>query len=78
MKQFVKALPIVGDSFKYLILVFPRLSIEKSKTVHVFDGPQIEQHIKDEHLIGTMSELENNSWISLKDVVKNFLGNTRA
>ena len=58
-------------------MAFPGLSIEKIKA-GVFDGPQIRQLIKDEHFIGTMSELEKNAWLSFKDVVKNFLGNTRA
>ena len=76
MKQFVKALP-TDDCFKYITLALPGLSIEKIK-VGVFDGPQIRQLIKDEHFTGTMSDLEKNAWLSLKDVVKNFLGNTRA
>ena len=75
MKQFVKALPTVGDCFKNLILAFPRLSIEKIKA-GVFECPLVRQLIKDEHFVGTMSELETNAWISFKDV-KNFLGNTR-
>lgn len=77
MKQFVKALKTEGDCFKYLILAFPGLSIEKIKA-GVFDGPQIRQLIKDDHFIGTMSELEKNAWSSFKDLVKNFLGNKRA
>ena len=77
MKKFVKALPTAGDCFKCLIWALPRLSMEKIKA-GVFDGPQIRQLIKDEHFIGTMSELKKNAWISFKDVVKNFLGNTRA
>ena len=77
MKQFVKALPNEGNCLKYLILAFPGLSIEKIKA-SVFDVPQIWQLIKDEHFIGTMSELKKNAWLSFKDVVKNFLGNTRA
>ena len=40
MKQFVKALPTDGDCFKYIILQFPGLPIEKTKA-GVFDGPQI-------------------------------------
>ncbi|XP_069623312.1 uncharacterized protein [Ranitomeya imitator] len=77
MKQFVKALPTDGDCFKYIMLALPGLSIEKIKA-GVFDGPQIRQLIKDEHFTGTMSDLEKNAWLSFKDVVKNFLGNTRA
>ena len=77
MKQFVKALPTDGDCFKYLILTFPRLSFEKIQA-GVFDGPQIRQLIKDEHFIGTMSEPQKNAWLSFKDIVKDFLGNSRA
>ena len=75
--QFVKALPPAGDCSKYRVLAFPRLSIEKIKDGE-FDPPHIRQLIKNEHFIGTMSELEKNAWISFKDVVKNFLGHTRA
>ena len=70
LKQFVKALPTVGDCLKCLILAFPRLSIEKIK-VCVFDGPRIRQHIYDEHFIGTMSELEKNAWMSFQACVSN-------
>ena len=45
VKQFVKTLPT--DCFKYLILAFPGLPIEKIKT-SVFHGSQICQLIKDE------------------------------
>ena len=40
LKQFIKALPIEGKCFKYNILAFPGLSIEKIKA-GVFDGLQI-------------------------------------
>ena len=56
MKQFVKALPTIGDCFKYIILQFPGLSTEKIKS-SVFEGPQIQQLIKDEQFTGTMSDL---------------------
>nr|DBA19795.1 TPA: hypothetical protein GDO54_015572 [Pyxicephalus adspersus] len=77
MKQFVKALPTEGDSFKYHILAFPSLSFEKIKA-GVFDGPQIQHLIKDEHFIRTKSEVKKNAWLSFKAIVKDFLGNTRA
>ena len=77
LKQFVKALPTVGDCFKYLTLALPRLLIEKIKAGE-FDGPHIRQLIKGEHFIGTMSELEKNAWKSFKVDVKNFLENKRA
>lgn len=77
MKQFVKALPTEGDCFKYLISAFPSLSFEKIKA-GVFDGPQIRQLVKDEHFMGTMTELQKNAWLAFKNIVKDFLGNTRA
>ena len=77
MKQFVKALPNDGNCFNYIIFQFLGLSIEKIKA-DVFDGPQIRHLIKDEQFTGTMSDLEMNAWLSFKDVVKNFLGNTCA
>ena len=76
MNQFVKALPTDGDSFKYIAVAVPRLSIEKIKA-GVFDGPQIRQLIKDKNFTGSMTVLEKHAWLSIKDVVKNFLGNTR-
>lgn len=54
------------------------LSIEKIKA-GVFDGPKIRQsEIKNEQFTGTMPDLEKNAWLSFKDVIKNFLGNTFA
>ena len=77
MKQFVKALATEGDCFKYILTAFPSLSFEKIKA-GVFDGPQIRQLIRDQHFIGTMTELEKNAWLSFKAIVTDFLGNTRA
>lgn len=77
MKQFVKTLSIEGDCFKYLISVFPGLSYEKIKA-GVFDGPQIRQLFRDEHFMGTMTELQKNAWFAFKNLAKHFLGNTRA
>lgn len=77
MKQFVKALSVEGDCFKYIVSAFPSLSYEKIKA-GVFDGPQIRQLIKDERFIETMTELEKNGWLAFKNIVKYFLGNTRS
>ncbi|GBM30356.1 hypothetical protein AVEN_21475-1 [Araneus ventricosus] len=77
MKQFVKPLPIEGDCFKYLISAFPSLSFEKIKA-NVFDGPQIRQLVKDEYFIVTVTELQKNAWLAFRNIVKYFLGNTRA
>lgn len=71
MKQFVKALSIEGDCFKYINSGFPSLSYEKIKA-GVFDGPQIRKLIKDEHFTETMTELERNAWLAFKSIVKTF------
>ena len=70
-------MPTHRDCFKYIILLFPGLSIENIKP-GVFDGVQIRQPVNDEQFTGTMSDLEKNTWLSFKDVVKNFLENTSA
>ncbi|GBM82640.1 hypothetical protein AVEN_48250-1 [Araneus ventricosus] len=77
MKQFIKALSIEGECFKYLISTVPSLPSEKIKA-GVFDGPRIRQLVKDEHFIGTMRELQKNAWLAFKHIVKYILGNTRA
>ena len=78
MKQLVRnTLTADGHCFKYIILQFSGLSIEKIKATG-FDGLQTWKSIKDEQLTGTMSDFEKNPWLSFKDVVKNFIGNTRA
>ncbi|GBL81793.1 hypothetical protein AVEN_93547-1 [Araneus ventricosus] len=65
MKQFVQALSIEGDCFKYLISAFHSLSFERIKA-DVFDGPQIRQPVKDGHFIGIMTELQKNAWLAFK------------
>ena len=51
--------------------------LKKSRSVCLMVH-KLRQLIKDEHFTGTMSDLEKNAWLSLKDVVKNSLGNTCA
>ncbi|GBO41843.1 hypothetical protein AVEN_239249-1 [Araneus ventricosus] len=77
MKQFVTALSIEGDSFKYLISAFPSLLFGKMKA-GVSDGSQILQLVKNVHFIGTMTELQKNAWLAFINIVKYFFGNTRA
>ena len=77
MKQFVKALLNEDNCFKHLSLTFSSLSIDKTK-LSVFDGSRIQMFIKDKYFIGAMSKREKNAWLSLKDFVKIFLGNTQA
>ena len=70
-------MPADGDCLKYIKLQLLRLSVEKIKA-DVFDGPRIRQLVKDEQFTEAMSDLEKNAWLLFKEVIKNFLGNTRA
>ena len=77
MKQFVKALPVKGNSFNLICEFFPGMSIEKLKA-GVFDGPQIQKLINNPGFTtASMTEKESAAWISFTVVVKNFLGNTK-
>lgn len=75
MKQFLKAVPTERDCFKYLVTIFPSLSFGKIK-VGVFDSPQIQKLLAQEHFQVTMSEIEKNVWLAFKNFVKDFLRST--
>ena len=76
-KQFAEALNKEGDCFKYICKLFPGLSTEKLKA-RVFDEPDTRKLLKDAGFINSMDDLENRTWCSFADVVKNFLENNRA
>ena len=77
MKIFLKALDKDGDCFQYICKSFPSLSNEKLKS-GIFDGPQIQQLMRDQKLCDSMNEVELAAWLSFVEVDKNFLGNYRA
>ena len=72
MKQFGKALNKEEEGCKYVCTKSPRLTYEKIKA-GIFDGPQIQQLLKDERFISTMKTEELNACKAFSDVVKNFL-----
>ena len=76
MKQFVKALPKDGETFKYLSSKFPSLSEAKLKE-GVFVGPDILKLMKDNNFKNVMNDVERSAWNSFKDVVTKFPGNQR-
>lgn len=76
MKQFVKSLQKDGDCFKYLCTKFPKLSEAKLKE-GVFTGPDIRKLLTDPSFVETINEKEKEAWVSFKDVVLKFLGNTK-
>jgi hypothetical protein len=77
MKQFVTALDKEGLCFQYLCSLFPRISNQKI-TAGVFDGPQIRKLMKDLHFVDYMLSTEKAAWLSFKEVVENFLGNSKS
>ena len=74
MKQFVKALPKDGETFKYLSSKFPRLTEAKLKE-GVFVGPDIRKLLKDSSFKNVINDIEGSAWNSFKDVATKFLGN---
>jgi hypothetical protein len=76
MKQFVIALQGDGNCFKCLCCKFPGPSEAKLKE-GFFVIPDIRKLISDEMFETTMSNVEREAWIALKDVISKFLGNYR-
>lgn len=77
MKNFVKAMNKEGDGFLYLKTVFSKLSDAKLKE-GIFVGPQIRTLMKDPNFDKKLTNKELDAWLSLKAVIKGFLGNHRA
>ena len=77
MKQFVRALNMNGNCFKYIKRKFPKKSDAKLEA-GVFDGPEIRRLIRDGNFEYSMTKVEKNAWLSFKSVVKNFLGNNKS
>ena len=77
MKQFVKALEKDSDCLKYICMKFPGLTIEKLKA-GIFDGPQIRKLMNGSDFCNFMNPAELNAWMAFRNVVKFFLGKTKA
>lgn len=78
VKNFVKKLQKDGGAFAYLKTLFPELSEGKIKE-GVFVGPQIRKLMKnDVEFIKTLTEMEIETWLSLKKMISDFLGSKRA
>ena len=76
MKQFVKVLDRSGSCFQYLSIKFLILSEAKVKE-GIFDGPQIQNFMKDVAFTNTMNNIECQEWNAFIEVVKNFLGDVK-
>ena len=78
MKQFLKApWKDGGDCFKYICMKFPGLTIEKLKA-GIFDGPQVRKLMNDANFCNFINPAELSAWTALINVVKFFLGKTKA
>ena len=76
MKQFVKALPKEGETFRYLCEQFLGLSEAKLKE-GIFVGPDIRKLLRDTNFETKMESKEKAAWLSFKQVVTSFLGNKK-
>lgn len=76
MKQFVKALNNESECFQYLCHRFPGISNAKIKE-GIFTGPDIRKLLSDANFANVMCAAERSAWKTFRDVVKNFLGNTK-
>ena len=72
MKQFVKTLDKEGKFIEYLSEKFARLSYEKLRA-GIFNDPQIRRLEKDPTFMNSMKNEERSAWMSLAEVVSNFL-----
>ena len=77
IKHFTKALDKDDDCFTYLCQAFTGLTMEKLKA-GIFDGPQIQQLIRDPEFKNSMNEVELEAWKAFVLIVKKFLGNNEA
>ena len=77
MKQFVKAFEKDGDCFKYICTKFPGPNIKKLKA-GIVDGPQIRKLMNDANFCNFMNSAELSVCTAFTNVVKFFLGKTKA
>ena len=76
MKQFVKALNKKGRCFKYMVSIFPKVTVVKLKE-GIFKGLQIRKMFKDEEFVKSMNHTEKAACLSFKHIATKFLGNKK-
>ena len=77
IKQFVTALDKESAAFKWLQVLFPKLSEAKVKA-GIFVGPEIEKIIECHVFAKPLKRKQKTAWDSLVAVVCGFLGNDKA
>ena len=77
VKNIVKGIVRNRNAFGYLKLKFPKLSEAKIKE-EVFIGPQIRELMQVSEFDECLSSEERKAWLSIKNVIWNFLGNYKS
>ena len=77
IKQFVTALDKGSAAFKYLQVLFPKLSEAKVKA-GIFVGPQIKKITECDEFAKLLNRKQKTVWNSFVAVVHGFLGNHKA
>ena len=77
VQNFVIVMHKLGESFRFLKRKFPKLS-EAKIMEGVFQRPQIRQLMLDCDLEKSLTNFERQTWLSLKAVINNFLGNSKS
>ena len=77
VKKTVKAIVRKGNVFGYLTSKFPKLSKAKIKEGD-FIGPQIHELMQDSEFDECLSSENKKAWLSVKNVIRNFLGNHKS
>ena len=77
IKQFLTALDKESAAFKYLEVLFPKLSVRKVKA-GIFVGPQIKKIIECDEFAKLLNSKQKTAWNSFVAVVHGFPGNRKA
>ena len=77
MKNFLKGMDKTDCGFQYVRNKFPYVSDAKIKE-GILIGPQIRELKQDKQFDEDLKETERNTWLSLKRICKDFLGNHKA
>ena len=77
MKNFVKAMDLHGERFKYLKELFRAEKSDAKLKVCIFVGPEIRKLMVDDGFQERLKTLELAAWEGFELVVNNFLGNYR-
>jgi len=76
-KNFVKTTNKSGEDFNYFKQLFLKISAAKINE-GIFVGPDIRKLLSDPNFVRKLNSLEKAAWLSVVEVITNFLGNKRS